>query len=181
MKDHKTALLIIVLVGLLAGCKHSVPMQQASDPLPIIVLPDVRNTSAPKRYVMLHLDYGLIISNGDTKSAPSYYLFCRDEKRIVKTHDVQVFLSELQKIPDHSKIDMVSKCTVPFYTQYGVNIDKEYQQVMDLLKQKQCILIESLEDDERHASFCYCEGGFTILDEYKSEQGVAPDADKPRR
>ena len=130
---------------------------------------------------MLRLDYGLIISNGDTNGVPRYYLFCRDQKRIAKTHDVQVFLSELEKIPDHSKIDMVSKCTVPFHTQYGVNIDKEHQQVIDMLKRKQCILIDSREDDERHASVCYCEGGFTILDECKSEQGAAPDADKPRR
>jgi hypothetical protein len=153
----------------------NVPGPQAGNPIPIIVLPNIRDTTSPKRYVMLMLEYGLIISNADTNSAPSYYLFCRDDKRIMKTHDVDAFLAELEALPDGVTIDMVSKCTAPFYTQYGVNIDEQYNRISALLKRKRFKLVSSLEDDNRHASFCYCEGGFTILDEYKSEQSLEGD------
>ncbi len=177
MKKNGTRLLLATLLAL-SGCVNFTPVRQIGEPIPIIVLPDARDKTALKRYVILKLPYGLIIHNGDyPDGAPLYCLFIRNQKRILKTQDVDSLLAELKKFPDGAKIDMISKCTIPFYTQYGVNIDEQYKAIMSLLKRKQFKLVSSLEDDERHASFCYCEGGFTILDEYKSEQSHAPDAD----
>lgn len=175
---------IILAVGLVvsgAGCARLSVFRQDVAGFPIIVLPDARDKSSPKKYVMLRIEYGLIISNGDVKSAPSYYLFCRDEKRILKTHDVNVLLAELEKLPDRAAVDLIDKCTVPFYTQYGVNIAKQYKSVMDLLRRKRCKVVTSLEDDERHASFCYCEGGFTILGEHEAGQAFQHSAAIPWR
>lgn len=138
--------------------------EEADGPLAIILLKDARHISSPERHVMLQLDYGLIISNADTNRPPAYYLFSRKERRRFRTENVNAFLLELSRIPDGRAVDMVSKCTVPFYTQYGAKMDAEYARVMSMLKKKQCILVNSLEEDPRHASFCYCETGFTILD-----------------
>lgn len=132
-------------------------------PMPIIVLLDQYNKPATE--VMLKIDYGMIISNGDTSKKPDYYLFFRKQKRTVKTQNFDKFLSEIKEIPDNSMIDMIGKCTVGFYTPYGVDIEKEYSQTMELLKKKNCILVESMEQDERHAMFCYCLQDFEILEE----------------
>jgi len=166
-----TAILLIVFLAL-AGCSALSPDRQTAAPMPIIVKPDARDkTSTPKQYVMLKLPYGLIIHNGDyPPGAPLFCLFDRDQKRIMKTQDVNVLLAELKKVPDGVTIDMVSKCTVAFYNQYGINIDEQYEKISALLEQKRFKLVQSLEDDDRHASFCYCEGGFTILDEPKTSE-----------
>jgi hypothetical protein len=171
------SILLIAMLGL-AGCRTTVVDRQAGTPMPIIVQPDARDkTDTPKQYVMLKLPYGLIIHNGDyPPGAPLFCLFDRDEKRILKTQNVNVLLTELKRIPDGATIDMVSKCTVAFYNQYGINIDEQYEKIASVLKKKRFKLVDSLEDDERHASFCYCEGGFTLLDEpKKSEQSPAGD------
>ncbi|MDD2709850.1 MAG: hypothetical protein PHV34_17845 [Verrucomicrobiae bacterium] len=136
--------------------------------MPIIKLSGAHARVAANKYVMLKMDYGLIIDNGDKKYGADYYLFLRNERRIVKTRNVRVFLTEIVKLPDGSEIDVIGKCTVPFYNEYGVKIDNEYARVMDLLRRKNCRLIGSFEEDKRHASFCYCGTGFTILDKYGS-------------
>ena len=122
-----------------------------------------------QRVVGLQLDYGLIVSNGDTNCAPRYYLFCRNEKRIVMTKNAKAFLAELDTLPDGATVDLVSKCTVPFYTQYGVGITNEYNSVITALHRKRARLVSSLEDDGRHTSFCYCGSRITILEKYEAE------------
>jgi hypothetical protein len=166
-----TAILLIMFLAL-AGCSTIAPDRQTAAQMPIIAKPDARDkTGTPRQYVMLKLPYGLIIHNGDyPPGAPLFCLFDRDEKRIMKTQDVDVLHAELKKIPDGATVDMVSKCTVAFYNQYGINIDQQYEKISALLKQKRFKLVHSLEDDDRHASFCYCEGGFTILDEPKTSE-----------
>ncbi len=170
MRIAASTLLIVLLA--LAGCTTPVPDLHTGALIPIIVPPDARGKSAtPKQYVMLKLPYGLIIHNGDyPPGAPLFCLFDRDKKRIMKTQDVNVLLAELKGIPDGATIDMVSKCTVAFYNQYGINIDEQYEKISALFKQKRFTLVRSLEDDVRHASFCYCEGGFTILDEPRTSE-----------
>jgi hypothetical protein len=146
------------------------------EPMSIIALPDKRGKVSIKQYVKLQLPYGMIVSNADTNSPPSYYLFSRDKRTILKTHDVVAFLAELEKLPDGVTIDMISKCTVPFYTPKGVNIDAQYKKITALLERKRLRLVSSLEDDAKHASFCYCETGFIILDKpSQSEQPPAGD------
>ena len=145
-------------------------------PMSIIALPEKRGKTSIKEYVKLQLPYGMIVSNADTNSPPSYYLFSRDKRTILKTHDVVVFLAELEKLPDGVTIDMISKCTVPFYTPKGVNIDAQYKKITALLERKRLRLVSSLEDDAKHASFCYCETGFIILDKpMESEQSPSSD------
>lgn len=164
---------IILLIALVAvSCNaFAVPKNQVSRPMSIIALPNGQDHSLIKDYVQLKLPYGMIVSNGDTNSAPSYYLFCRDKRTILKTEDVDVFLAGLEALPKGATIDMVSKCTVGFYTQYGINIDNQYKKISSLLKQKQFKLISSMEDDELHTFFCCCETGFIILKKpRKSEQ-----------
>ena len=153
------------------------------DPMPIILLPPPRNSSVPRKHVMLYLNYGLIVDNEDKK--PSYYLFSHNSKRIYKTHDVANFLRELNKIPEKSMIDMINKCTASFYEdgrgvrgggyEYGVNIKKEYAQIMKLLQRKKCVFVRSLDQDVRHASFCYCETGFQILEDKQSGSSATVD------
>jgi hypothetical protein len=77
---------------------------------------------------------------------------------------VNVFLTELEKLPDGTTIDKIAKCTVPFCTQWGVDIEKELVRINALYTKKKFSFVRSLDDDKRHATFCYCEGGFTILD-----------------
>lgn len=138
-------------------------------PIPIILLADkYTKPDIPRRYVMLKIEYGMIISNIDVNNAPEYYLFCRDQKRIFKTTDINEFLAELEKIPDGSRIDMVSKCSVPFNSNFGINIDAECAEIAELSERKKFTFVESLDDDPNHATFCYCENGFTILDRYDS-------------
>jgi hypothetical protein len=145
-------------------------------PMSIIALPEKRGAASIKEYVKLQLPYGMIVSNADTNSPPSYYLFSRDMRTILKTHDVVVFLAELEKLPDGATLDMISKCTVPFYSKNGVNIDEQYKKITALLERKRFKLVSSLEDDAKHASFCYCETGFIILDKPRqSEQEPAGD------
>lgn len=146
------------------------PVQQEGKPMSIIALPAKPGSTTIESYVKLQLPYGLIISNADTKKPPSYYLFCRDNRTIVKTDDVDAFLAELERLPDGVTIDRVSKCTVGFYTQHGVKMDKEYERVSSLLKRKRFKLVSSLEEDPRHASFCYCETGFIILDKARESE-----------
>lgn len=146
--------------------------------MPIIVLPDVPLERFPNRYVMLRLEYGIIISNLDITKLPEYYLFYRDDNKILKTKDVKVFIEELNKLPEECTIDNISKCTVPFYSQYGVNINKEWKLVKEIVDKKRFKMVYSQEDDSRHATFCYCERGFKIL-----EKGVMGEvvADNPKK
>jgi hypothetical protein len=145
-------------------------------PMSIIALPEKRGEASIKQYVKLQLPYGMIVSNADTNSPPSYYLFSRNMRTILEARDVVVFLAELEKLPDGVTIDMISKCTVPFYIKNGVNIDEQYKQITALLERKRFKLVSSLEEDAKHASFCYCETGFIILDKPRhSEQEPAGD------
>ncbi len=161
----RDVLRVLCLSACLAGGDvRAAPQEEADGPLPIVLLKGARHISSPERYVMLQFEYGLIISNADTNRPPAYYLFSRKEQRRFRTEDVDAFLSELSRIPDGRVVDMISKCTAPFYTQYGVKMDAEYARVMSMLKKKRFTLINSLDEDPRHASFCYCETGFTILD-----------------
>jgi len=178
MKQKCTVLLIALLASVLGLFLVRTELKEES--MPIIALPEKLGSKTIKEYVTLRLPYGIIISNADTKSAPRYYLFSSKQKTILNTHDVGVFLAEVEKIPDGATIDMVSKCTVPFNTEYGVNIDEENKRVYALLERKRFRLVSSLEDDEKHASFCYCETGFTILDKPRESEVayVDPRADQ---
>jgi len=149
---------------LMAGCSAP-PRAPDGPPLPIIALPDLRTETPDRRYVMLRLPYGLIVSNMDyPETPPLYCLFCRDERRIVKTRDLAVFLAELERLPDRAVVDWIDKCTVPFCSEYGVNLDRELAAIRAVERRQRFQAVRSLEDDPRHAGFCYCEGGFTILD-----------------
>jgi len=174
MKQDNIILLIVLLAS--AGCVSLGRVGLNDEPMSIIAIPEKWGSTAIKEYVTLQLPYGIIVSNADTNSAPSYYLFSRSRRTILKTHDVDVFLAEVDKLPDGVTIDMVSKCTVPFYTQYGVNIDEQYKKISALLERKRFRLVSCLGDDEKHASFCYCETGFIILDKPRqSAQSPAGD------
>ena len=175
---------ITFAAGLLLSAWISAARAQVTNPAMSIIVLVPGEACSTQRVVGLQLDYGLIVSNGDTNSAPSYYLFCRNEKRIVKTQDVNAFLAELDRLPDGATIDLVSKCTVPFYTQYGVSITNQYNSIMALLRRKRARLVTSLEDDIRHASFCYCGSRITILDRYQAENqvgGYSPPAARSSR
>ena len=175
MKQNYIILLIVLLAS--SGCVSPGRVGLNDEPMSIIALPEKWGSATIKDYVTLQLPYGIIVSNADTNSAPSYYLFSRNKRTILKTHDIDMFLAEVDKLPDGASIDMISKCTVPFHTQYGVNIDEQYKNISALLERKRFRLVTSLEDDERHASFCYCENGFIILEKPRqSEQTPAGDA-----
>lgn len=160
----------ILLAGIVVGGCQQQKVNSAGQPIPIILLADkYTKPNIPRRYVMLKIEYGMIITNtGADIKIPEYYLFCRDQKRIVKTTNADEFISELEKIPDGSRIDIISKCSVPFYinTDESVDISDQYRKIMDVLARKKCVLIESLDDDPNHIFFCYCETGYTILDRY---------------
>ena len=184
----KELTLIFFTLVVVAGSGFAGPATHKDKPMSIIALPD-RRAGGVKDYVKLRLPYGIIVSNADTNSPASYYLFCRDKRTILKTEDVDVFLAKLKDLPDGATVDRISKCTVGFYTQYGVKIDEQYKRITALLKRKRFKLVSSLENDEKHASFCYCETGFTILKKPReSEQDestvpvkAAPSASSPAR
>ena len=125
-------------------CRAAEPVKGAEPSLPIIKLVTQNADASSERHVMLQLDYGVIISNADTNLAPGYYLFCRDDRRILKTQDVNVFLAELEKLPDGTTIDKIAKCTVPFCTQWGVDIEKELVRINALYTKKKFSLFFGL-------------------------------------
>jgi len=177
----KELTLIFFTLVVAAGSAFAGPATQKDKPMSIIALPD-RRANVVKEYVKLRLPYGIIVSNAYTNSPPSYYIFSRDERKILKTEDVDVFLAELKDLPDGATVDRISKCTVGFYTQYGVKMDEQYRRITALLKRKRFKLVSSLEDDEKHASFCYCETGFTILEkprESEQDESTVPSKAAP--
>jgi hypothetical protein len=136
-------------------CRAAEPVGGVDEPFPIIELVTQGPDGALKRHVMLHLDDGVIISNSDMNAVPSYHLFCRDDKRILKTPGVNVWLAELEQLPDGTTIDKVAKCTVPFCTQYGVDIAKEQARIDAVYKKKKFSFVASFADDKRHARAVY--------------------------
>ncbi len=142
-------------------------LRHPAEPLPIIALRNRWETNAPTKYVMLHLDYGIIMPYS-RKDPPDfwYYLFSRHERKIIKTQDFGVFMREVKRIKNGSTIDFVGKCTSGFLTTVLMS-DPSF---VDLLKRKKCTVVSSMEGDKRHASFCYCERDYTILEKVPSEQ-----------
>lgn len=173
----KSLILICIFIFFQLSCA---PVKRTTViPLPIIMIPDARDESKPKQYVMLKLPYGIIIQNGTSiETKASYHFFDRDKKIIMKTLDVNKLISKLKNIPDKSKIDMISKCTIGFYNEYGANIDNYYKKLKNIFKQKKFNFIYSEKNDKRHASFCYCETGFMILEKYVSIDHLLPYVDK---
>lgn len=172
----KRCVLSAFLLAVVTGYAAVEPAEQQGEPMSIIALPEKYGSETIGEYVKLRLPYGMIVSNGNTNSAPRYCLFCRDKRTILNTTDVDVFLKGLEALPDEAVIDMVGKCTVPFYTKSGVDIDEQYKKISSLLERKRFKVVRSDDDDGRHVLFCYCMTGFIILDQPR-ESEQTPDGD----
>jgi len=139
------------------------------EPLAIIELgPGEGGTE--RKLVYLKLDYGLILHNAGPGRPPRparYHLFSRRERRTLATEKIEELLAAIRLIPDGSTIDFIGKCTIGFDSPYGRDIDRERAAVTALLDEKRCRRVTTLEEDERHASFCTCERKFTILEEVR--------------
>lgn len=170
----KNYIILALLLAIAEGCASVEPAEQRVESMSIIAIPERKGSTTIREFVKLKLPYGMIVSNGDKKSAPEYYLFYRDKKAILRSTDVDALLEKLEALPNGATIDIIGKCTVPFCTEYGVNIDEQCKKISALLDRKRFKIVSSLEDDERHASFCYCETGFMILDKPRESEQANP-------
>lgn len=146
----------------------------SAKPLRIIKLTSVYKTPTPKvTWSELKLPYGIIIDALDRKEygqRPTYYLFCRDERRIVATEDFAVFMKELKRIKPKSEVDFIDRCSCPFFPvsdpsdPSSAEFDEKYRQMMRWLEQNHMRIVNSIDEDGRHALMCFCESRFEVLD-----------------
>jgi len=165
MKTALHTLLVTLAVSSMASCAHTRLASHTATPLPIISLKSRTKSNAATKYIMLHLDYGIIVT-GD-----HFYLFDRKRRKIFKTKDMREFLKELFSINHGASIDLIDRCSLPWHTSF-----LESSGILgDLVKRKQCRVVSSERDDRLHVFFCWCECDYTILDEVPSEQPPAGD------
>lgn len=155
----------LIMMSLAAGCSFFASPAPGDEPMPVVRLVDRMGGGRTDELVMLRIDYGLIVYNGRKGKPPQYRLYDRRRRDCLVTEDIDAFIEALEEIPDGAEIDMIDKCTVGFHSPIGVQVEKEYARIMELLKKKRCRLIESFEDDMRHTFFCYCEYEWSFVHE----------------
>ncbi len=161
MKHFVFSIVMLIAIMFSVSCTTFNKEEAPPTPMPVIVLSgpgDAAGPNPPSQVVQyLKMEYGLIIDNWSDPEEATFYLFLRDEKRVVATQDAEVFIDALKSLPDGAKIDMIGKCTVGFYHKYGKNIDEEYAAIQKVMKDKQFELFDTHEHpDPRHLFFCYC-------------------------
>jgi hypothetical protein len=76
----------------------------------------------------------------------NYYIFNNKKKAVFSTGSFDTFINELKKIPDHTTIRDIQKCTMPF----AYLLPEEQKDAIDaLMKKKNCTL-------EDRIMYCYC-------------------------
>lgn len=87
-----------------------------------------------------------ILIRYDDEIQSKYYIFNNDKKLIFSTESFDVFLKELRKIPDHTTVRDIQKCTISF--SYLLP-EAQREAINALMKEKNCTL-------ETRIMFCWC-------------------------
>lgn len=159
MKTYPTFTLLILILVTACHTPNTTLIYPQKSPMTIIQLSERAHETAETRSVhnvKLKLPYGYIIDNQKNQPYPTYYLFSRDERQILKTTDFDTFLNAVKRLPVGSFIDQIGKCTTPFNSPYGHNIQENLRSFEIQLKLRNLQRVIAQEYHPDHISFCNC-------------------------